>query len=97
MTLGLGDAIFWIAVACCVVAQAAIVRAAVLAPRADAPAAAVPRPRRVAEVVWAVLPALALAFALVATWRRMHPGAPLDREAPPAPAAIGAAPGGGPR
>jgi hypothetical protein len=81
MTRGSGDAIFWVAVACCAVAQAAIVRA-VLRPLGAAAAGAVPRPRRVAEVIWVLLPALGLALALVATWRRMHPDADAERRTP---------------
>jgi heme/copper-type cytochrome/quinol oxidase subunit 2 len=77
----LADAIFWVAVVCCVVAQAALLRSQLAAPArggaADAPA------RRAGEVVWAVLPAVMLALALVWTWRTLHP-----RPTPGAPAAL---------
>jgi heme/copper-type cytochrome/quinol oxidase subunit 2 len=71
----LADAIFWIAVACCTIAQVAILVSVVASPvkLADAPA----RPsfaRRTSEVAWAVLPGVALAFVLVFTWRAMHGG-----------------------
>jgi heme/copper-type cytochrome/quinol oxidase subunit 2 len=66
----LADAIFWVAVACCVVAQAAIMRSVLAAP---------PAPRRGLEVAWAAAPAVALALVLVATWRTLHPA-----DAPPA-------------
>jgi len=66
---------FWIAVACCVVAQAAIVRAAVR-PRGDGDAVAgggvaVPRPSRAAELAWTLIPAAALAAVLALTWRAL--------------------------
>ena len=62
------DAIFWVAVACCLVAQAAILRSVLVGGRASAP----PR-RRAAEVAWAIAPAVALTIVLVATWRTIHP------------------------
>ena len=70
----LADALFWLAAVSCLVYHAAIVVSVLRAPRAreghdDAPAP----PRRAAEIVWAVLPALVLAVVLVATWRTMHP------------------------
>lgn len=73
MTPFLADAIFWVAVVCCVVAQIAILRATV--PPATTAAAPLAQPvRRVQEIVWAVVPALALAGVLVLTWRALHPG-----------------------
>ena len=62
MSLSWGDAVFWAAVVCCAIAQVAIVRSVVVSQR-----------RGVAEVAWAVIPALALGAALVLTWRRLHP------------------------
>ncbi len=74
------DAIFWIAVACCVVAQAAIVRSSIVSP-AQTPnsegGVSVVRARRVLEVCWAVIPGVALALLFVATWRTMHAGPPV--------------------
>ena len=70
----LSDAIFWIAVACCIVAQAAIVRSSLVSP-AQAPNATgqtASRGRRALEVCWAVIPGIALAFLFVATWHAMH-------------------------
>jgi hypothetical protein len=66
----LADAIFWIAVASCLVAQAAILRSVLAGRGAAAPA---PLPRRAAEVAWAIVPAVALALVLAATWRSLHP------------------------
>lgn len=65
--------IFWIAVACCVVAQVAIVWAALRPPaRVPESGADVPRPRRAIEIAWTVLPAVGLAIVLVATWHAIH-------------------------
>jgi heme/copper-type cytochrome/quinol oxidase subunit 2 len=63
--------LFWAAVACCVVAQAAILRAALRAPAATV-AARVPRPRRAAEVAWVLVPAIVLTLVLAFTWRAIH-------------------------
>ncbi|MDE3128446.1 MAG: hypothetical protein KGL38_10600 [Gemmatimonadota bacterium] len=69
----LGDAIFWIAAVCCLVAQAAIIRST-LRPHVPAPAGQqVPRPRTPVEVAWVLLPALILAGVFVLTWHAMHP------------------------
>jgi len=72
MFSSLADALFWIAVASCVVAQVAIVRS-VLRMRGATTSAAVPRPRFAIEIAWVIIPALALAALLVGTWRTMHP------------------------
>ena len=69
------DGLFWIAVACCVVAQAAIVRSALVSPaQAPPPGSVEPASvtRRALEVCWAVVPGIALAFLFVATWHAMH-------------------------
>jgi heme/copper-type cytochrome/quinol oxidase subunit 2 len=76
-------ALFWVAVAVCAVAQAAILRAVLSRPRADAEAApaqsgtptSVPRTGSpFGELVWAVLPAVALALVFFWTWTTMHDG-----------------------
>lgn len=73
MPIRLVDTIFWIAVACCFVAQLAILRSVVISPaRVAEPAAATSAGRRVAEIAWAVLPGFALALLFVFTWRAMH-------------------------
>ena len=76
--------LFWLSVAVAVVAELAIVAATVRASRphpvADVPAAAqgetdtLPTQRRALEVLWAVLPALALVVLFVLTWRALSPG-----------------------
>ena len=79
MPLPLADAIFWVAAVCCAIAQWFILRGALAAhPAAGAPMSAA---RRGLEVVWAVLPAVALALVLAATYRALHPA----RSVAPAP------------
>jgi len=73
-------ALFWVAAACCVVAELAILRS-VLFGRASAGSAESvgdPRAKRSIEIAWAVLPALALIFILYLTWRAV------DAPRPPA-------------
>ena len=77
------DTLFWLAVACCVVAQLAIVRSVLRAgARGSLPHEAgdrdvgvrpLPQSRRLVELLWVLIPALGLAAVLVATWRTMHP------------------------
>ena len=77
MSFRLADAIFWVAVACCSIAQVAILRSVVISPARVAEAAGSTSPaRRLAEIAWAVLPGIALAALFVFTWRAMHSGAP---------------------
>ena len=72
MNSTLADAIFWIAVACCVVAEVAILRALLATRGSTAVLPGVPTPRWIVEAIWVLLPALALAAVLVLTWRRTH-------------------------
>ena len=80
------DALFWVAVSGCAVAQFFILRA-VLRPSplpsvnstTSAAGADLPVRRqsgRTQEIIWAVLPSLLLAAAFVLAWRVMHPAAP---------------------
>jgi heme/copper-type cytochrome/quinol oxidase subunit 2 len=80
----IADAIFWCALACCVVAQIAILRSALARHErpADAPAA-LPHVRRGVEMVWALLPAFALAGVLFLTWRAVRARADVPPDAPP--------------
>lgn len=66
----LAEPIFWIALALCVVAQIAILRAA-FARRAGS-VASIPRSPRGAEMLWAIIPAVGLGFLFAATWRAIH-------------------------
>ena len=65
-------ALFWIAAACCVVAELAILksllfgRAARAARRDGLPAVT---PNRAIEITWAILPAVGLLLVLYLTWR----------------------------
>jgi hypothetical protein len=82
------DALFWIAVGACVVSQFFIFRAVWrVIPPVTGPSS-VPAPRRAAEVVWALLPALLMVGAFVGAWRLMHP--PIPTGLPAAQGAISA-------
>lgn len=72
MSIRLADAIFWIAVACCSVAQLAILHSVFISP-ARVANRETSLGRRIAEIAWAVLPGAALALVLVGTWHAMHP------------------------
>ena len=69
----LREVIFWLAAAVCVVAEIAILRSMfrgshlATPDRSPAVDAEVPRGRPVAEIVWAILPAVALVVILVLT------------------------------
>lgn len=78
----LTEMIFWFSAICCALAQAAILRSVVVAP-VHAHDDAAPRGRRGADIVWAVLPGIALVLVFVFTWRVMHG----TRIVPPAPGA----------
>jgi heme/copper-type cytochrome/quinol oxidase subunit 2 len=73
MSFRLADAIFWIAVACCSVAQLALIRSAVISPARPADSVGPTSPlRRIAEIAWAVIPGIALGVVLAFTWGAMH-------------------------
>jgi hypothetical protein len=84
----LRDALFWVAVASCAIAQLFIIRAVLRT--AIRPSAAgstgdtsavrdkradrpMPVPRRSIEIGWAILPAILMIAAFVSAWRLMHP------------------------
>ncbi|HVX40301.1 MAG TPA: hypothetical protein VHB25_12080 [Gemmatimonadaceae bacterium] len=75
MPVSVADAIFWIAVASCAVAQLAILHSIVVSPTRAAlrGQAAGSTAQRAIEIFWAVLPGLALAAVFFFTWRAMHP------------------------
>ena len=60
--------LFWVATAVCIVAQVAILRAALAGRTPGASPSALARAR---EVLWTVLPAVALALLLAGTWRAL--------------------------
>ena len=72
MSLRIADAIFWIAVACCALAQLAILQSVVVSPARSADREPASATRRVAEIAWAILPGVALAAVFVFTWRAIH-------------------------
>ena len=84
-------ALFWVAVVVAAVAELAIVAATVRVSRphgpVDVPAiaegetAGLPSPRRGLEVLWAIIPALALAALFVLTWRSMSTPASTPHDA----------------
>lgn len=68
----LAQTIFWVAVVLCVIAHRYILRSAFAAGAAVEHSHTLPPIRKAAEVVWVVLPAIALVFLLVATWRAIQ-------------------------
>ena len=79
MTSLFSQILFWSAAACCVAAQAIILRATLSGRTPGAPRTGGRAPRRAGELAWTSLPAIALALLLVVTWqavRTRHAGAP---------------------
>ena len=64
--------LFWASVACCLVAQVLIVRSVVGARRLPAANPSLPRAHGGVELMWAVVPAIALAALLLFTWRAIE-------------------------
>jgi len=84
MSISLSAAAFWLAVACCLVAQVALLWAAIRAPMPGTPqTGSMPMPRRGSEIGWTILPAIGLVVLLVFTWRAVHrpPATPPDAHA----------------
>ena len=71
MSASLAGVMFWLSVASCVVAEVAIIRATLRVSGASPTEAStvLPHPRRWLEIVWVVLPAIALAALLLSTAR----------------------------
>jgi hypothetical protein len=67
MSFRLADAIFWVAVAACSIAQVAIVRSVLISPTGSTSSG-----RRAGELAWAILPGVALVALFFYTWRAMH-------------------------
>ena len=61
--------LFWISVACCLVAQVLIVRSVLAARGLPAVRPELPRARGSVEIMWAIVPGIALAVVLFFTWR----------------------------
>jgi heme/copper-type cytochrome/quinol oxidase subunit 2 len=71
MNQPLAETIFWIAALACAVAEIAIVRS-IIAQRRAQHSNLVPSGSPVIELIWGVVPAIALAFLLFATWHRVQ-------------------------
>ena len=69
MHLSLATGLFWMSVACCLIAQTLIVRSVRGVRHLPALDPALPRARAGVELLWAVAPAVALAVLLFFTWR----------------------------
>jgi hypothetical protein len=67
-----GVLVFVLGAAACVVAHLAILVSVIRRPHPSAATEGVPRPRPVAEIIWAVVPIIALALVLTATWGRVR-------------------------
>ena len=72
MAFHLTDTIFWFSAICCAVAQTAILRSVVTTAAHAGPDDGFSPRRRVVDIMWAVLPGIALAAVFVFTWRLMH-------------------------
>lgn len=72
--MSLAVIVFVLCASACVVGHVAILLSVVRARSASADAN-VPRPRPIIEIVWALVPALALAFVLTATWVQVRANA----------------------
>ena len=71
MNQPLAEGIFWIAVLACIVAQIAILRSTYAARKVEK-SALVPVASRGGEIVWAIVPVVALSVLLVATWQKIE-------------------------
>jgi heme/copper-type cytochrome/quinol oxidase subunit 2 len=84
MRLSFADGLFWTSVACCVVAQFFIVRSVLSTHHVPEPGASpMPRQRSGLELLWALVPAVALAALLFHTWRAVQRNA-----SPPPPSPV---------
>ncbi len=63
--------VFAVCVAACIVAHVAILRS-VIRSRGVGADPGVPRPKLLVEIAWALVPAIALAFVLTATWSKVR-------------------------
>jgi heme/copper-type cytochrome/quinol oxidase subunit 2 len=73
MQLSFADGLFWSSVACCAIAQFFILRSVGGRRHVPAPSARLPRQRGGVELLWAIVPAVALVALFFVTWRAMHP------------------------
>jgi heme/copper-type cytochrome/quinol oxidase subunit 2 len=71
MNQPLAETIFWIAALACLVAEIAILKSSFAARTSENPTL-VPTASRGGELMWAILPAIALGVLLFFTWRRVE-------------------------
>jgi heme/copper-type cytochrome/quinol oxidase subunit 2 len=71
MNQPLAETIFWIAAIACAVAELAILRSIIAQGRTQH-SSLVPSGSPVTELIWGVVPAIALVVLLFATWRRVQ-------------------------
>jgi heme/copper-type cytochrome/quinol oxidase subunit 2 len=71
MNQPLAETIFWVAAIACAAAEVAILRS-IIAQRRGQRSSLVPAGSPVTELIWGVVPAIALAFLFVFTWRRVQ-------------------------
>ncbi len=64
--------IFWVAVVLCVIAHRFILRSAFAAGAAVEHSHTLPPTRKAVELTWVLLPAVALVFLFIATWRAIE-------------------------
>src|SRR6476659_11309366 len=71
MNQPLAETIFWIAALACALAEIAILRSTIAQKRSHNPSL-VRAGSQLSELIWAVIPAVALSLLLIATWRRIE-------------------------
>jgi heme/copper-type cytochrome/quinol oxidase subunit 2 len=64
--------VFWVSVGACLVAQVALIVAAIRVPGEPTPEHPMRSPSRIVELGWVTLPAVMLALVLLFTWRAMQ-------------------------
>jgi heme/copper-type cytochrome/quinol oxidase subunit 2 len=72
MHLSFAVGLFWASVACCAFAQFFILRSVGGRRHVPEPTAHLPRQRGGVELLWAIVPAVALAVLLLFTWRAIR-------------------------
>ncbi|HEY0242212.1 MAG TPA: hypothetical protein VGC52_06070 [Gemmatimonadaceae bacterium] len=72
MAHSLAEPIFWVAAVICVVAELAILRSAFMPRPGAIESAEMPHSSRGIEMIWAIVPAVALAVLMAATWRAVN-------------------------
>jgi heme/copper-type cytochrome/quinol oxidase subunit 2 len=70
----MAEPIFWIAAVLCIAAQLLLLHSAFFPRGGSSESATIAHSPRGVEMIWAVIPAIALVFLLAATWRAVHHG-----------------------